>query len=205
MSISLHSFANKSIMYAKYLVERKDGKQYTFTDADLKNLCAYNLPQLHAFTEQRLEKRKEYMIANGKIKEVMREHVKYHNKMDFKVALQLGVEKLSITKPHDQFPGIENVPSNSLITEPEFRFIYRDDDGLKKMYRPNQSHKYSNNTLQKIKNMILRKKGSEIVQAGPAETMIGQIDAQLKYRELILSMRKTLAESFTNPINDFPQ
>ncbi|KAI3697955.1 hypothetical protein L6452_31061 [Arctium lappa] len=46
MRISLHSFANKSIMYAKYLVERKDGKQYTFTDADLKNLCAYDLPQL---------------------------------------------------------------------------------------------------------------------------------------------------------------
>ncbi|KAI3681476.1 hypothetical protein L6452_36274 [Arctium lappa] len=132
MRISLHSFANKSIMYAKYLVERKDGKQYTFTDADLKNLCAYDLPQLHAFTEQRLEKRKEYMIANGRIKEVMREHVKYHSKMDFEVVLQLGFEKLSITKPHDQFPRIENVPSNSLITKPEFGFIYRDDDGLKK-------------------------------------------------------------------------
>ncbi|KAI3697954.1 hypothetical protein L6452_31060 [Arctium lappa] len=145
------------------------------------------------------------MIANGRIKEVMREHVKYHSKMDFEVALQLGVEKLSITKPHEQFPGIENVSSNSLITEPEFGFIYRDDDGLKRMYRPHQSHKYSNNTLQKIKNTILRKKGSEFVQAGPAETMIRHIDAQLKYRELILSMGKTLAESFTNLINDFPQ
>ncbi|KAI3669567.1 hypothetical protein L6452_40807 [Arctium lappa] len=177
MRISLHSFANKSIMYAKYLVERKDGKQYTFTDADLKNLCTYDLPQLHAFTEERLEKRKEYMIVNGRIKEVMREHVRYHSKMDFEVALELGVEKLSITKPNDQLPGIENVPSNSLITEPEFGFIFKDDDGLKKIYRPNKSHKYSNNTLLKIKNTILRKKGTETVQAGPAETMIGQIDA----------------------------
>ncbi|KAI3735404.1 hypothetical protein L6452_14900 [Arctium lappa] len=51
VGLSLHSFCNKTIMYVKYVVNKKDGKQYTFTNANVKNLSPYDLPQLHAFTE----------------------------------------------------------------------------------------------------------------------------------------------------------
>ncbi|KAI3729590.1 hypothetical protein L6452_18251 [Arctium lappa] len=124
MGLSLHSFANKNIMYVKYVVERKDGKRYEFTYADLKNLCPYDHPQLHAFIEQRLEKRKRVQ----------------NHKWMYK----------GMKRPNDLIPGIEDIPYNTLIVKPENGFVYKVDDGMKKIFKPHQSHKYSNNTLMKI-------------------------------------------------------
>ena len=49
LDISTLYFAYKNIKYAKYTVEREDRHIYTFTDANLINLCRYDLPFLHGY------------------------------------------------------------------------------------------------------------------------------------------------------------
>ena len=72
-------FSYKNIKYAKYTVGREDGKIYTFTDADLINLYAYDLPHLHGYLSKRMENRRELGAYLRRVFLVMREHIKFNS------------------------------------------------------------------------------------------------------------------------------
>ena len=73
LDVSTQSFAYKNILYAKYTVEREDRQIYTFTDADLINLCAYDLPHLHGYLTGRLESKRDYAIFLRRVVQVMKD------------------------------------------------------------------------------------------------------------------------------------
>ena len=66
LDVSTQFFAYRNIKYAKYTVEREYGRMYTFIDADLINLCAYDLPHLHGYLSRRMEDRKDYAAYLGR-------------------------------------------------------------------------------------------------------------------------------------------
>ena len=73
LDVSTQSVAYKNILYAKYTVEREDRQIYTFIDADLINLCAYDLPHLHGYLTGRLESKRDYAIFLRRVVQVMKE------------------------------------------------------------------------------------------------------------------------------------
>ena len=107
-------------------MERSDGGIYQFTDADLVNLYAYDLPHLHGFLQKRMETRRDFATFLKRVTHVTRKHIEYNSKTDFEIGLRLGVEKLALTKPEDTFPGIERWVTNSVTTSPVFGFVFID-------------------------------------------------------------------------------
>ena len=93
----------------------------------------------------------------------MREHIKYNNRTDFEIGLQLGVEKLALTKPKDTFAGIERWVTNFVTTYLVFGFVFMNKDGKKKIFRLEDAAKYSDETLTRISNNVDKLKGSEFV------------------------------------------
>ena len=73
LEISTQYFAYKNIMYAKYTMEREDRQVYTFTDADLINLYAYDLPHLYGYLTGRLESKGDYATFLRRVVQVMKE------------------------------------------------------------------------------------------------------------------------------------
>ncbi|KAJ9547278.1 hypothetical protein OSB04_019821 [Centaurea solstitialis] len=86
---------NKSILYAQYVVKRKDGNLYALSDADLHNLCVYDLLFLHKIlskyveTGKTLESRNTYADSLNRLREVMRAQVIYHSQLDFDIGMWL--------------------------------------------------------------------------------------------------------------------
>ena len=54
----------------------------------------------------------------------MHQHIKLCTKKDIEIGLQLGIDKLAITKVDEHIPGIENWLVNSLIASLVLGFIY---------------------------------------------------------------------------------
>ena len=73
LDISPLYFAYKNVKYVKYMVEREDRQIYTFTDADLINLCAYDLPFLHGYLSGRIEHNRDYGCFKKMVVQVMME------------------------------------------------------------------------------------------------------------------------------------
>ena len=123
----------------------------------------------------------------------MREHIKYNSQTDFKVGLQLGVEKIAFTKPKNTYAGIERWVTNSMITRHVLGFVYSDDN-QNKVFRIHDAAKYSNDILPRIWNTINKLKGGEFVHHQPAEQIMHAIHAQEEYRRMIIQMRVTLKD-----------
>ena len=100
------------------MVEREDGQMYTFTDVDLINLYAYNLPHLHGYLSGRVKSNRDYASYLRRVVLVMREQIIFNSQIDFEIGLQLGEEKIALTKTHDIHRGIEPWVINSVITSP---------------------------------------------------------------------------------------
>jgi hypothetical protein len=182
-------------------VEREDRQIYTFTDADLINLCAYDLPHLHGYLTGRLESKRDYAIFLRRVVLVMKEQIIFNSKIDFEIGWQLGEDKIALTKPDDTHPGIEHWVTNSVVTSPVLGFVYVDNNE-KKVFKVFEAAKYSNQTLTRIENTINSLKGGEFVQTEPANQIIQAINAQKAYRRLIIQMRITLRNDFLNPIDN---
>ena len=158
LDISTQSFAYKNILYAKYMVEREGRQIYTFTDADLINLCAYDLPHLHGYLTGRLESKRDYAIFLRRVVLVMKEQIIFNSKIDFEIGWQLGEDKIALTKSDDTHPGIEHWVTNSVVTSPVLGFVYVDNNE-KKVFKVFEAAKYSNQTLTRIENTINSLKG----------------------------------------------
>ena len=91
----------------------------------------------------------------------------FHSKTDFEIALQLGVDRLTITEPDDTFSGIEEIITNSVITAPFLGFVYIDDYGVKKVAKLEEMNKYSDDMLTRFYDTIVHNKGSDFVQHEP--------------------------------------
>jgi len=131
----------------------------------------------------------------------MVEQIIFNSKIDFEIGLQLGEEKIALTKPNDTHRGMERWVTNSVITKPFLGFVYMDNN-VKKVFRIEEAAKYSNQTLTRIENTINMQKGTEFVQTAPAEQILQAINAQKAYRRLIIQMRITLKNDFINPIDN---
>ena len=134
-------FAYKNIKYAKYTVEREDGKVCTFTDADLIDLCTNDLPHLHDYFSGRIESRRDYAGYLRRVVQVMREQIIFNSQIDFEIELQLGEEKIALTRPHDIHEGIERWVTNFVITRSVLGFQYMDNH-VKKVFRIQDAAKY---------------------------------------------------------------
>ena len=88
LDITILNFSYKAIKYARYTIEKEDGRIYTFTDADLINLYAYDLPHLYSYLSKRMEMIREYSKYLRRVVNVMREHIRYNYQTDFDVGLQ---------------------------------------------------------------------------------------------------------------------
>ena len=99
----------------------------------------------------------------------MREYIRFWTKKDFKIGLQLGVEKLSISRADEHVTGIDDWVTHSVVTQPILGFVYRSDDGKKKLFRPANVQKYSDETMSRIVNTIMHHKRSEFVHLEPAD------------------------------------
>ena len=64
----------------------------------------------------------------------MREHIILNSQPNLEIGLQLGEEKIALTKPHDTHKGIEGRVGNSVITRPVLGIVYM-DDGVKKVFQ----------------------------------------------------------------------
>jgi len=204
LDISTQYFAYKNIKYAKYTVERKDSEIYTFTEADLVNLCAYDLLHLHGYLTGRLESRRDCVGFLRRVVQVMRERIIFNSQIDFEIGLQFGEEKTALTKPDDTHRGIKRWVTNSVVTSLVLGFVYTDNNE-NKVFQIEEAAKYSNQTLTRIENTINLHKGTEFIQIEPAEKILQAINAQKAYRRLIIQMRKTLKNDFLNPVDDFPR
>ena len=153
LGISTQYFAYKSIKYAKYMVEREDRQMYTFTDANLINLCAYDLPHLHGYLTDRVESNRDYASYLRRVVQIMREQIMFNSQIDFEIGLQLGKDKIPLTKPDNTHEGIERWVTNSVITSSILGFVYMDNNE-KKVFRIWEDAKYSNQTLTRIENTI---------------------------------------------------
>jgi len=54
LDVTNQRFSYRNIIYANYTVKIENGRIYTFTDADLVKLCAYDLPHLHGYLSKNL-------------------------------------------------------------------------------------------------------------------------------------------------------
>ena len=131
----------------------------------------------------------------------MKERIIFNSQIDFKIGLQLGEDKMALTKPDDTHQGIEWWVTNFVITRPVLGFVYVDNN-VKKVFKIQEAVNYSNQTLTRIENTIKTLKGSEFVQTEPAEQILQAINAQKAYRTLIIQMRITLKNDFLNPIDN---
>ena len=192
------------ITYASYVVERSDGNQYEFSDADLCRLCTYDLPTHFSHTDTH-RKIKIYAIGHVNIRNVMCEYVRFWIKRDFETGLQLGVDKLSITKIDEYVPSLENWVVNSMVTSPQLGFVYGGEDRRKKFFRPAEIYQYSDDTLSRICNIIMSNRGSDFVQEEPADQIIRVIDEHRRYRAMIMWMYERMKNDPINPVDDFPR
>ena len=134
MDISKQNFAHKIIKYAKYTVEREHGQIYTFTNADLINICAYYLSHLHRYVPRHMENRREFATYLRRVVTVMRVHIKFNSQIYFEIGLQLRLEKIALTNPKSTHESLEHWEVNSVITRPLLRFVFM-DDGMNKVFR----------------------------------------------------------------------
>ena len=93
---STQLFAYRNVKYAKYTVGREDGRMYTFTEADLINLYAYDLPHLHDYLCRRMENIKDYVAYLRGVVQLMRKHILLNSQIDFEIGLQLGEENIAL-------------------------------------------------------------------------------------------------------------
>ena len=68
-----------------------------------------------------------YTIVNQNIREVMGELSRYISKTNFQIALELGVEQLSVSTPNDLMVNINQVTYASVLPNPELGFVYTDE------------------------------------------------------------------------------
>ena len=115
----------------------------------------------------------------------MREHIIFNSQIDFEIVLQLGEEKIALTKPLDSYRDIDRWVTNSVITSPILGFVYIDNNE-KKVFRIQEAANFSNEILTQIENTIKTLKGSEFVQTKPAEQILEAIHAHKEYRRLII-------------------
>jgi len=83
--------------------------------------------------------------------------------LDFKIGLQLGVDKLSITKADEYVPYLENWVVNSMVTSHLLGFVYGGEDRRKKFFRQGEILKYFDETLSRISNTIMSNREMKFV------------------------------------------
>ena len=77
-------------------------------------------------------------------------------------------------------------------------FINFGEYGKNKIYRPRESHKYSDETLSRTFEAIMSNKGTKIVQDEPAEQIMREIYGHKKYKALIMQMYERLKNDTLN-------
>ena len=83
----------------------------------------------------------------------MKEQIIFNSQINFEIGLQLGEDKIALTKHDDTYQGIERWVTNSVVTSPALSFVYVDNN-VKKVFKIQEAAKYSNQTLTRIKNTI---------------------------------------------------
>ncbi|GKA42984.1 hypothetical protein Tco_0735644 [Tanacetum coccineum] len=98
--------------------------------------------------------------ANGSIVSVTKPDYKNLNKNDIKdmylicINGKLGVEsyqqKINLTAPIDTLPGIEKYKMFSIVSEPVYGFIYKNNKKEKRVIRHQEVHKFCDATLKRV-------------------------------------------------------
>ncbi|KAI3681442.1 hypothetical protein L6452_36237 [Arctium lappa] len=129
-NISEKTFAYNKILYRNYVVTRSDQKIYEFNDNDLVNLNPYDLPHLYAYCSARYDHgRREIRMGMVEVQWAMESYVKHRAKRDFKIALNLGEEKLEVTEPVESFDKLEEQKTGSIVAEPlGFKLIHAKEE-----------------------------------------------------------------------------
>ncbi|KAI3718333.1 hypothetical protein L6452_19198 [Arctium lappa] len=110
-------------------------------------------------------------------------YVKHRAKRDFQIALNLGEEKLEVTKPVESFDKLEEQKTGSIVAEP-LGFVYRVNQ-VKKIFLASEVSKYSDETLRGIKKMIHVKE--ERHRADLLAKLDIEIDSMINFRALIMN------------------
>lgn len=79
--------------------------------ADLGNLNPYDLYPLYYNAKNRLEKGQVFRLTNTRVKEVMRQLIKFVSKTNFQIALELGVDKVVVIAPEEHLENINKIHS----------------------------------------------------------------------------------------------
>lgn len=94
-------------------------------------------------------------------------------------------------KPDQSLPNIEEVPADSILTEPEFGFVYKNGQGNKRFLRFSQIARYCDGTLMLIRNQLnskvmLDNQGSKKLNPDDkerAERALEMIKEKMEYRD----------------------
>ncbi|KAI3669370.1 hypothetical protein L6452_40604 [Arctium lappa] len=205
VAIKLGHTKCKNFLFSEYTVKREDTNIWTFTDADLPNLHPHDLPELFKWTEDKFGWKKEHQEAHLTIKRVMREKLLFYSIANSQVALDLGVKKVNFPPPEDNLPSSANILPNSITTSPSFGFVYLNLKGEKKLFIGMESQKYSTESLLLIQDLLIKHRGTPLVPAEAADTLLKNIGATLNIRDLCVCYYRELKKKggFGKKINDF--
>ncbi|KAJ9556700.1 hypothetical protein OSB04_011314 [Centaurea solstitialis] len=99
---------NKTILYTSYSVRRKDSHLYALCDADLQNLCVFDLVYMYKVLQNYINNgkmaysRRTYATSLNRLREVMRAQVIFHSKTDFDLGYWLVQDKMCISPPRNR-------------------------------------------------------------------------------------------------------
>ncbi|KAJ9547416.1 hypothetical protein OSB04_019959 [Centaurea solstitialis] len=193
-TIMPRTLINKSILYSKYVVKRNDGNIYAFSDADLHNLCVYDLLFLHrifskyVITRKTLESRKTYADSLNRLREVMRAQEVYHSQTDFNIGMWLGQERLYISPSLNRPIWILRTHSKTIVYNPMF-------------FNPYEWHKYTAESLAWIYKLMAIEVKNCRINRDEAKPLFELIEAQASHRFYMFNMYLGLK---ADGINDFP-
>ena len=204
-TISPRTLLKKKVLYAQYVVRREDGNLYTFTDADLHNLCVFDVIYMHKILNIYMERRSSYSISLRRLVEIMRAQVRYYSQKDFELAVRLVQRDLKISPPYSKPGWILRYHPNSILHNPTFGFVYLDKDEILRFYDPRESHKYSTETLE----WIFKRTATEVerghLRMSEVSRILEAIKIQINFREWIFNVYRTIKADMLYAVDDFPE
>ena len=203
-TITPRTMLNKCILYAQYVVKREDGHLYEFTDADLHNLCVYDLLFLHKILGKYMERRSTYAVSLRRLIEVMRAQIMSQSQKDFDMAIRLVQSELRISPPLSRPCWILRCQPNTVIRHPTYGFVYVDKDEIQRFFDPNETHKYTSETLDWIYKSIATEVHRGRIRRDEVEPILQTIQVQAAHRAFMYRMYKVVKTDVPYAVDDFP-
>ncbi|KAI3735638.1 hypothetical protein L6452_15145 [Arctium lappa] len=133
------------------------------------------------------------------VRRAMEAYVKHRAKRDFQIALNLGVEKLEVTKLVDSFDKLEEQKTGLIVVVP-LGFVYRVNQ-VKKIFLASEVSKYSDETLKGINKMIHVKEERHRPDLLAKHDI--EIDSMINFRALIMNPTSEDFQRQTSEDEDF--